>query len=141
LHLTGQRFNPACFTTPAVGQQGPNILPYVRYPNYWDSDLGIYKSFHITEVQRIEFRASATNWLNHPLRQFGLANNSDESLNFQQTNPATCTGCVNVDPKTGVATPISVVSVAPTNQNTTTTGSPAFKTGSRFVTLALKYYF
>ena len=34
-----------------------------------------------------------------------------------------------------------VTSIAPTNQNAQTNGAPAFKTGSRFVTLALKYYF
>jgi hypothetical protein len=127
----GMRFNPACFTTPAYGTQGPEVLPYMRLPNYWDSDLGIYKSFHITESQSIQFKLSATNWLNHPLGQFALANNSDISLNFQQTTPATCTGCAG----------LNVVSIAPTNQNTQTTGAPAFKTGSRFVTLALKYYF
>ena len=129
--MQSMRFNPACFTTPAYGQQGPTILPYMRLPNYWDSDLGIYKSFHITERQSIQFKASATNWLNHPLGQFGLAGNSDNSLNFQQTTPATCTGCAG----------LNVVSIAPTNQNATTNGAPAFKTGSRFVTLALKYYF
>ncbi len=127
----GMRFNPACFTVPAVGTQGPEVLPYMRQPNYWDSDLGIYKNFHITESQFIQFRASATNWLNHPLGQFGLANNSDISLNFQQSTPATCTSC----------TGLNVVSSAPSNQNSSTTGAPAFKTGSRFVTLALKYYF
>jgi hypothetical protein len=127
-----QRFNPSCFTTPAPGQQGPQILPYMREPNYWDSDLGIYKAFHITESQRIEFRASASNWLNHPLGQYNLTgNNSDDSLNFQQTSNATCTGCSG----------LKVVSVAPTNTNTLTTGAPNFKTGSRLVTLALKYYF
>ena len=56
-------------------------MPYMREPNYWDSDLGIYKSFHITESQSIQFKASATNWLNHPLGQFGLAGNGDKSLN------------------------------------------------------------
>ncbi len=116
------RFNPACFTTPAYGQQGPEIMPYVREPNYWDSDLGIYKSFHITEGQSIQFKASATNWLNHPLGQFGLAGTGDESLLLQQT--------VN-----------GVTSQAPTSTNAQTNGAPAFKTGSRFVTLALKYYF
>ena len=30
----GQRFNPNCFTTPAYGQQGPTVLPYMRAPNY-----------------------------------------------------------------------------------------------------------
>ena len=136
LTLKGQRFNPACFSTPAYGQQGPNIMPYIREPNYWDSDLGVYKSFPFKESQRVEIRVSATNWLNHPLRQFGLANNSDESLNFQQQSAATCGGCVD---STGKA--LQVTSVSPTNTNTLTTGVPAFKTGSRFVTLAVKYYF
>jgi hypothetical protein len=116
------RFNPSCFTTPALGQQGPVVMPYIRNPNYWDSDLGIYKSFHITESQSIQFKASATNWLNHPLGQFGLAGTGDEALLLQQT----------------VA---GVTSIAPTNQNAQTNGAPAFKSGSRFVTLALKYYF
>lgn len=132
----GQYFNPSCFTTPAYGTQGPNILPYMRTPNYWDSDLGIYKSFQIREAQRVEIRVNATNWLNHPLRQFGLANQSDESLNFTQTAPATCSGCVNSS-----GAPLTVTSLSPTNTNTSTTGFPAFKTGSRFVTLAAKYYF
>ncbi len=116
------RFNPACFTTPAYGTQGPTILPYNRLPNYWDSDLGIYKSFHITESQSIQFKASATNWLNHPLGQFGLAGTGDISPNLQQSSGG-------------------IVSIAPSNTNTQTTGAPQFKTGSRFVTLALKYYF
>ncbi len=122
------RFNPACFTTPALGHQGPLQLPYMRAPNYWDSDLGIYKSFKITESQSVQFRASATNWLNHPLGQFGLAGNGDISLNLQNT----CYGCVHGQ---------NIVSIAPSNTNTQTTGAPAFKSGSRFVTLAVKYYF
>lgn len=137
----GQYFNPKCFTTPAYGQQGQNIMPYMRTPSYWDSDLGLYKDFHFSSSRYIQFRASATNWLNHPLPQFGLANSSDESLNFQQNTLATCGGCENRDPITGKLTPIIVVSEATTNQNTLTTGKPAFKTGSRFVTLAAKFYF
>jgi hypothetical protein len=122
-HLkSGQLFNPACFTTPAYGTQGSYNQYYLREPHYVDSDLGIYKSFKLHEAQRVEIRAQATNWLNHPLPQFGLAGNSDISLNFQQT--------VN-----------GVTSLSPTNTNTTTTGTPGFKTGSRFVTLAAKYYF
>ena len=141
---SGQRFNPQCFTTPAYGQQGAYNLPYMRLPNYWDSDLGIYKSFRVREGQRVEFRASATNWLNHPLSQFGLANQGDLQLNFQQTTNATCSGCFTTSTdSTGktVTTPIQVVSSSPTNTNTQTTGIPGFKTGSRFVTLAVKYYF
>jgi hypothetical protein len=126
-----QYFNPSCFTVPAQGTNGPAILPYMRSPNYWESDLGIYKSFQVKESQRVDIRISAQNWLNHPLPQFGLAGTGDESLSFQQQSPATCTGCSG----------LTVTSLSPTNTNTTTTGAPAFKTGSRFVTLAAKYYF
>ncbi len=86
----GQRFNPNCFAPPDFGTQGANVLPYIRNPNYWDSDLGIYKNFHITESRYIQIRASATNWLNHPIRQFGLANSLDGQLSFVQprTPPA-----------------------------------------------------
>ena len=41
------RFNPTCFTVPAYGQQGVVNMPYMRNPNYWNSDLGIYESFPI----------------------------------------------------------------------------------------------
>jgi hypothetical protein len=132
----GQRFNPACFTAPAYGESGPNNLPYMREPNYWDSDLGVYKNFHITESRYIQIRASATNWLNHPLRQFGLANSSDETLSFVGTTSATCGGCVDSN-----GNPLQVTYLSPTNTNPLTTGKPEFKTGSRFVTLAAKFYF
>jgi len=131
-----QRFNPNCFAPPAYGQQGQYNMPYMRAPNYWDNDAGVYKNFHFTETRYIQFRVSATNWLNHPLAQFGLANNSDEQISFIQTQNATCAGCV-----TSSGAPIRVQSLSPTNTNTTTTGVPGFKTGARFVTLATKFYF
>ncbi|HUB17658.1 MAG TPA: carboxypeptidase regulatory-like domain-containing protein [Acidobacteriaceae bacterium] len=131
-----QRFNPGCFAAPAYGQQGQYNMPYMRGPNYWDNDLGVYKDFHFDEQRYIQFRISATNWLNHPLRQFGLANNSDEEVSFIGTDNATCSGCV-----TASGAPIQVQYLSPTNTNATTTGVPAFKTGARFVTLATKFYF
>jgi Carboxypeptidase regulatory-like domain/TonB-dependent Receptor Plug Domain len=131
-----QRFNPNCFAPPGYGQQGQYQEPYMRAPNYWDNDLGVYKNFHFTETRYLQIRASATNWLNHPLRQFGLANNSDIQLNFIGTQDATCGACTNPD-----GTPIQVQYLSPTNTNATTTGVPAFKTGARFVTLASKFYF
>lgn len=132
----GQRFNPNCFAPPAFGQQGTNVLPYIHNVNYWDSDLGIYKNFHITESRYVQIRASATNWLNHPLRQFNLANSSDGQLSFVQTSNVTCSGCVDSS-----GNPLQVTSLSQTNTNKLTTGTPAFKTGSRFVTLAAKFYF
>ena len=132
----GQYFNPKCFTTPAYGTQGPTNMPYMRNPAYFDTDLGIYKDFHITSSRYFQFRASANNWINHPLPQFGLAGNSDISLNFQQTSNATCAGCVDSS-----GNPLKVIAISPTNTNATTTGTPVFKTGSRLITLAAKFYF
>ena len=70
-----QRANVACFSLPSftgnsVIDNGPRNLPYLSGPSYFDSDLALYKTFHVTERQSIQFRASAFNWLNHPLPIF-----------------------------------------------------------------------
>jgi hypothetical protein len=49
---------------------GPTQLPYIPMPSFFSSDLSVYKSFHITEKQTVEFRVTATNFLNHPLWGF-----------------------------------------------------------------------
>jgi Carboxypeptidase regulatory-like domain/TonB-dependent Receptor Plug Domain len=122
-HLSsGQYFNPSCFTPPAYGQQGTLVWPYSRLPGYFNSDLGLYKNFHVHESQNVQFRVTATNFLNHPLRQFGLAGNSDQQLSF-------------------IGSDSSGQSLSPTNTNSTTTGKPAFTTGQRFVLFTVKYLF
>ncbi len=148
---SGQSFNPNCFGAPAYGQQGPLQWPYMRGPAYFDSDLALFKNFQITERQKLQFRISAVNFLNHPLRQFGLAGTSDESLNFTNnyTVPisASATGsagneCAYLkDPVSNGFCQARVTGISPTNTNATTTGIPAFKTGSRTLTFAVKYYF
>src|SRR5581483_6843765 len=116
---SGQYFNPNCFAPPAYGQQGTLSWPYVKGPAYFDSDLGLYKKFTVTEHQNVQFRVTAINWLNHPLPQFGLAGNSDETLNFAPNS----------------------TTLSQTNVNATTTGKPGFKTGQRTIQFAVKYYF
>jgi hypothetical protein len=118
-------------------------------PAYFDSDLGIYKNFNITERQKVQFRVSATNWLNHPLRQFDLAGITDEQINFTQNstytemNQAECNLLMPQPNGAPTTTPcqVPVVGLSQTNTNATTTGKPAFKTGSRSLLFALKYYF
>ena len=87
-HAKGLYFNPSCFSTPAFGQLGTRVWPYIKAPAYFDSDLGLYKSFKISESKSIQFRLQATNWLNHPLSQFGLGGSGDETINLQQSNSA-----------------------------------------------------
>jgi len=135
-HASGLYFNPNCFAPPALGQQGTFIWPYIKGPAYFDSDLGLFKNFQINERQKVQFRISAVNFLNHPLYQFGLAGNADEKLSFDQ---ATTMNLLNKT--TGNTDTVTVHSLAQTNQNPNTTGKPAFKTGSRTITLAVKYFF
>jgi hypothetical protein len=122
-------------------------MPYMRTPAYFNSDLAVFKNFQINERQKLQFRLSATNWLNHPLPQFALAGNGDIALNFQQnskmteSNTAEC-GIMNkpVDPVTNTCQ-LDIVSSSAVNTNAGTTGKPSSKTGSRTLTFSLKYYF
>jgi hypothetical protein len=82
--------------------------------------MAVFKAFKVTESQRAEIRISATNWLNHPNGQFGLAGNTDNQLIFN-----------------GVSTASSLT----VNSNDSTTGKPLNKVGYRWMQFAAKYYF
>jgi len=155
-HGSGKYFNAGCFAPPSeLGQQGTLNVPYLHLPAYFDSDLAIYKNFNLSERQKIQFRVSATNWLNHPLYQFGLAGTGDELLNFthnytfMENNQAECNlllprpspGGGAPPPPTATPCAVPVQGLSQTNTNPGTTGTPAFKTGSRSLLFALKYYF
>jgi len=105
----------------------------MRGPAYFDSDLALFKNFQIRESQKLQFRIQATNFLNHPLRQFGLAGTGDESLNF--------TAQKDSGEKDANGNEIYIQSLSPTNTNTTTTGKPAATVGNRSFLLSAKYYF
>jgi hypothetical protein len=143
-HSSGTYFNPNCFGMPAYGQQGALVWPDIRGPAYFDSDLGLYKSFKITESQSVQFRVSATNFLNHPLPTFNLAGNNDERLDFTARSTMTensASECALLNNGAAAPCQVNIVGISPTNTNTGLTGKPAFKNGSRQVTFALKYYF
>lgn len=64
-----QILKATCFAPPKIGQYGPVSEPYTMVA-YFDSDMSLYKDFHVWRDQHAEFRIEAFNWLNHPLRQF-----------------------------------------------------------------------
>ncbi len=156
-HKSGAYFNPGCFGMPAYGQQGPLEWPYIKGPAYFDSDLALFKNFQITERQKLQFRISAVNFLNHPLKQFGLAGNADQSISFQRNYTVNisdklagsqgneCAFLFPTAPANGVDSSGNchpqVTGISPTNTNPNLTGEPAFKTGSRTLNFAVKYYF
>lgn len=143
-HSSGTYFNPNCFGMPAYGQQGALVWPDIRGPAYFDSDLALFKSFKITESQSVQFRVSATNFLNHPLPTFNLAGNNDERLDFTARSTMTensSSECALLNNGASAPCQVNIVGISPTNTNTGLTGKPAFKNGSRQVTFAVKYYF
>lgn len=72
----GQYMNGACFAPPIPGQNGqfgvngPLVWPYLQGPAFFNADLSIFKNFKISESKSLEFRASAYNFMNHPVRSF-----------------------------------------------------------------------
>jgi hypothetical protein len=121
-----QRVNGNCFMAPAVGTQGGQNFPYMSAGAYFNNDLAIYRAFHIPfrEGQQIQLRASAFNWLNHPIPGFSNAGTgSPLALSY------------NVDYATKNITK---------NYNTSTFGVLDSKTGApyqRIITLSVKYFF
>ena len=109
-----QIFNGACFQAPSHGQNGTYRLPYIHGPWYNNSDLSIFKTFKVGESRRLQFRAEAFNFLNHPLWTF-----------------------VSNDP----ALQLVIHDFGAVATNAATAGVMNQKTGHRTMQLALKFYF
>ena len=58
------------------------MLPVAYGPAFFNSDLSIFKNFAIKESMKLQIRAQAYNFLNHPLYSFPSGNNL--TLQFQQ---------------------------------------------------------
>jgi hypothetical protein len=81
-----QYINPDCFALPTVvGQNGPTVIPPIYGPAFFNWDMGVFKSFRITESKSFEFRIMGYNWLNHPLWSFYQSNESNLTLNIDPT--------------------------------------------------------
>jgi hypothetical protein len=110
-----------CFAVPAIGTNGPRNYPYIKGVAYFDSDLALAKSIHITENHTVTFRASAYDWLNHPLNAF-----SGNQLNLYYT--------------TDYTSKVSTLS-SQTVPNFGTTTQKAGGDTRRIIELAIKYEF
>ena len=79
----GQFINGSCFAAPVQGTNGTLIMPYMRGPAFFNSDLSLFKNFKFAESKELQFRFSGYNFLNHPLRTFVAG---DRNLNLQLTS-------------------------------------------------------
>jgi hypothetical protein len=96
-----QLLNLSCFSAPAVGHQGMRQFTYLTGPSYSNSDLTAYKTFGITERQKLQLRGSAFNFMNHPLWDSAQATTSRSSTRLptvQPSLPMSPPGCLRVIP-------------------------------------------
>jgi Carboxypeptidase regulatory-like domain len=117
-----QYMNGACFGLPPIGQNGPNIYPYMHGPAYFDSDLSAQKAFNFSESKSLQFRLSGFNFLNHPLTSF-TSSFSNQYSNLNLSNLTSYT------PSSAVYQPSSGF------------GAAAYKQGRRVVELSAKFNF
>jgi len=118
-----QLLNVLCLAPPALGTYGLRQVGYLSGPGYFNSDLTIYKTFHITEKQTVEFKAAAFNFLNHPL--WGFTTSSIITPTFTTTDKANFTSTM----------------VAPLAASGLTQGTTDQKSGRRLGELSVKYSF
>jgi hypothetical protein len=110
---SGQYINGACFAPPDRGVNGPIMYPfYFRGPALFSHDLSVFKNFQVGEGKRIQVRASAYNFINHPLDTF-RSGDPNLNLNFDQAG----------------------------NLDAPNFGYVSQKTGRRVIQLGIKFYF
>jgi hypothetical protein len=112
---SGQYMNPNCFRAPLVGHNGTYQMPYAKTPPFQNHDLSLFKNFQFSESRKLQFRASAYNFLNHPLPFFN--GGSDPGLAMSFAN--------------GV----------PDDNTLKNFGRPTLQRGHRLMQLAIKFYF
>ena len=83
-----QHVKASCFTPPAIGSYGPRNYPYLSSASYTDADLAINKVFHLKDTNAITFRASAFDWINHPLASFSGSQQLTLYYNTNYSNKA-----------------------------------------------------
>ncbi len=104
------------FTSPTPGTFGNQTKNNYYGPGFQNWNLALFKSFTLHEQNKIQFRAEAFNWINHP--NWGGANGSGGF-----GNPASPQGQPNGNP------------------TSSTFGKVTTKDGRRNLQLSLKYTF
>jgi hypothetical protein len=77
-----QYVNGACFGVPAIGTNGPYVMPYMHGPAFFNSDLTAEKGFGLGHERELRLRLAAFNFLNHPLNSFGTGYAQQLNLNL-----------------------------------------------------------
>jgi hypothetical protein len=115
--VSNQYANPTCYASPEPGHNGNYRVPYIKQPGYMNHDVSLFKNFPLAsdhDQRKLQFRASAYNFINHPI-----------SI-FQTGDPGLSLNYIN-----GVLDQSSLEKF----------GIPVKKQGSRVIELTVKFYF
>ncbi|HMF78196.1 MAG TPA: carboxypeptidase regulatory-like domain-containing protein [Bryobacteraceae bacterium] len=77
------------FSAPSAFSYGNTARNQFRNPPFFETDLSLSKSFHITERQAFSLRAEAYNLFNHPNFGFTSSSPTSSSANTNITTPST----------------------------------------------------
>jgi hypothetical protein len=124
--------NPSAVTVPQINQQGTYEMPQMLGPASNNWDLTLFKSFKITEHQRLEFRIAAFDMFNR-----AQPDNPNTGANVVWNLPVNATALSQ-----GTPSPLTNVSAAgkPCSE-AANFGCISTKHGHRELELALKLYF
>lgn len=94
----GSYINPGCFSLPSspsftsdgtgnyylaeLGGQGAYQSANLRGPAFFNTDMTVSRTVKTTEKQSAEFKVTAMNFLNHPLKSFDQNNANNLNLNY-----------------------------------------------------------
>ncbi len=85
-----QFINGNCFALPTPGNNGTFIMPYLKGPAFFNSDLSMSKNFVLSESKKLQIRFSAYNFLNHPLVSYNPAGGDGNlTLSFNSSGKIT----------------------------------------------------
>lgn len=118
-----QYMNAACFGVPTAGSYGVRQFPYLGGPAYYNTDLTLYKTFHVTAKNAVDFRVASFNVFNHALWAFNGSQYT--ALSYATTDGTTFTN----------------TSASNLSSSTPTWGRTYYKNGNRLVELSVKYHF
>ena len=86
-----QYFNPACFSLPSYGVNGPAQIPYIHGPSYFDVDARISKNVKLSDKKNLQFQLSGFNVINRPNWSFSSKFPEEQTLYYNGTSAATAT--------------------------------------------------
>lgn len=99
-----QYLNGNCFGVPAIGTNGPYIMPYVHGPAFFNSDLSAEKSVGLGDGRNLKLRLAAFNFMNHPLTSFTSSYANQMTLNLSDIGAnGTYANATNANPVFGTA--------------------------------------